>query len=103
MMTALQTKLYALKRDEEQSIQTKGALISIKANTEQTGGAFNLFAVTCLPHYSTALHIHYAEDVALYVLEGALILFWGNERMAAVAGAYFCQPLGTPAWFSGGR
>jgi quercetin dioxygenase-like cupin family protein len=98
-VTALQTKLYALKRDEGQSIQTKGALISIKASTEQTGEAFNLFEVTCPPNYSTALHIHYAEDVAIYVLEGALTLFWGSERMEATAGSYFFQPLGTPHGF----
>lgn len=88
MMTSLQTKPYALQHDEGQSIQIKEALISVKASAEQTGSAFNLFEVTCLPDYTTSLHIHYAEDVAIYVLEGALTVFWGSERIEVVAGAY---------------
>ena len=45
------------------------------------------------------LHIHYTEDVAVYVLEGALTFFWGCERKEAVAGSYFYQPRGTPHGF----
>jgi quercetin dioxygenase-like cupin family protein len=99
MMTALQTKPYVLNHAEGQSVQAKGALIFVKASAQQTEGAFNLFEVTCQPDYTTALHIHYAEDVAIYVLEGALTVFWGSERMEAVAGSYFFQPLGTPHGF----
>ena len=57
---------------------------------------FNLFDVFCPPEYATPLHIHYAEDVAVYVLEGALTFFWGSEKKEAVAGSYFYQPRGTP-------
>jgi quercetin dioxygenase-like cupin family protein len=98
-MKSLQTKPMMLKRDEGQKIQTKGALILVKASAEQTGEAFSLFDVTCLPDYTTSLHIHYAEDVAVYVLEGALTFFWGSEKMEAAAGAYFFQPRGTPHGF----
>ena len=98
-MSLFQTKPYTLNCDEGQNLQALGAQVFVKATTEQTGGAFNLFEVTCPPGYATALHIHYAEDVAVYVLEGALTFFWGTEPKAAVAGSYFYQPRGIPHGF----
>lgn len=76
-----------------------GAWLSVKATSEQTGGAFNLFEVTCPTNYATWLHIHYAEDVAIYVLQGTLTIFWGSEKKEAIAGSYFFQPRGTPHGF----
>jgi quercetin dioxygenase-like cupin family protein len=96
MIASLQTKPYALLCNEGQRLQSLGALISVKATSNQTGGVFNLFDVACPPGFATPLHIHYAEDVAVYVLEGALIFFWGSERKEALAGSYFYQPRGTP-------
>jgi len=98
-MTSIQTIPYALHPDEGQRLRSMGALISIKATSEQTGGVFNLFEVTCPSDYATSLHIHYAEDVAVYVLEGALTFFWGSEQKEAVAGSYFFHPRGTPHGF----
>ena len=95
-MRILQTKPYMLNNEEGQLLQSLGASISIKATSEQTGGAFNLFEVCCPPDYATPLHIHYTEDVAVYVLEGTLTFFWGNEKKEAVAGSFFYQPRGTP-------
>ena len=69
------------------------------AGTQQTGGAFNLFDVICPIEYETPLHIHYAEDVAIYVLEGALEIYWGDEKSQAEAGSFFFQPRGTPHGF----
>jgi len=98
-MISLQTKPYALHIDEGQRLQSLGALVSVKATSEQTGGVFNLFEVSCPPDYATPLHIHYAEDVAVYVLEGTLTFFWGCEKKEAVAGSYFFQPRGIPHGF----
>src|SRR5512134_2087624 len=99
MMRSLQTKPYMLNDEEGQSLQSLGALVSVKATSEQTGGVFNLFEVYCPPEYTTPLHIHYAEDVAIYVLEGALTFFWGSEKKEAVADSYFYQPRGIPHGF----
>ena len=98
-MRPLQIKPYMLNGDEGQFLQSLGALVSVKATSEQTGGVFNLFEVSCPPDYATPLHIHYAEDVAVYVLGGALTFFWGSEKKEAVAGSYFFQPRGTPHGF----
>ncbi len=99
MIPPLQTKPYMLNGDEGQRLQSLGALVFVKATSEQTGGVFNLFDVSCPPDFATPLHIHYAEDVAVYVLEGALTFFWGSEKKEAVAGSYFFQPRGTPHGF----
>lgn len=99
MIASLQTKPYALLCDEGQRLQSLGVLISVKATSKQTGGAFNLFDVSCPPDYATPLHIHYAEDVAVFVLEGALTFYWGSERKEASAGTYLFQPRGIPHGF----
>ncbi len=99
MMRPLQTQPYTLDNEEGQSLESLGTLVSVKATSEQTGGLFNLFEVSCPPGYATPLHIHYAEDVAIYVLDGALAFFCGGERREASAGSYFFQPRGTPHGF----
>lgn len=96
--TSLQTKPYMLN-DGEQRFESLGVLVSIMASTEQTGGAFNLFNILLPLGYETPLHIHYAEDVAIHVLEGALDIFWGDEKQRAEVGSFFFQPRGTPHGF----
>jgi quercetin dioxygenase-like cupin family protein len=99
MMKSIQTKPYMLTNEEGQFLLTLGAQVSIKATSEQTGGVFNLFEVSCPPDYATPLLIHYTEDVAVYVLDGTLTFFWGCEKKDAVTGSYFFQPRGTPHGF----
>lgn len=96
MMRSLQTKPYMLDNEEGQLLQALGGSVSIKATSEQTGSVFNLFEVCCPADYATPLHIHYTEDVAIYVLEGKLTFFWGSEKKEAVAGSFIYQPRGTP-------
>jgi quercetin dioxygenase-like cupin family protein len=98
-MRVLQTKPYMLSNEDGQFLQALGASVSIKATSEQTGGVFNLFEVSGPPDYATPLHIHYTEDVAVYILEGTLTFFWGSEKKEAVAGSFFYQPRGTPHGF----
>jgi quercetin dioxygenase-like cupin family protein len=98
-MRSLQTKPYMLDNEEGQFLQSLGASVSIKATSEQTGDIFNLFEVSCPPDYATPLLIHYTEDVAVYVLEGALSFFWGSDKKEARVGSYFYQPRGTPHGF----
>jgi hypothetical protein len=47
MMPSLQPKPYTLNAEEGQFLQCLGATIYVKATSEQTGGVFNLFEVTC--------------------------------------------------------
>lgn len=98
-MQSLQIKPYTLECDEGQRLEAWGAEVIVKAGTEQTRGAFNLLDVTAPAGFVTPLHIHYVEDVAVFVLEGSLTIFWGDERKEAAAGSYFFQPHGTPHGF----
>lgn len=99
MMRFIQTKPYMLDNEEGQVLRALGASVSIKATSDQTGGVFNLFEISCPPDYATPLLIHYTEDVALYILEGALTFYWGNEIKKAASGSFFFQPRGTPHGF----
>jgi len=96
---SFQTKPYALAPDDGKKIHSYGKLVVIKATSEQTSGVFNLFDVTYQPGYRTSLQIHYAEDVAIYVLEGRLAIFWGSDKQEAVVGSFFFQPQGIPHGF----
>lgn len=98
-MRILQTKPYLLKNEEGQFLQSLDALVSIKATSPQTGGVFNLFEFSCPPGFATPLLIHYTEDVAIYILEGALTFYWGDEKKNAAAGAFTYQPRGIPHGF----
>ena len=98
-MISLETKPYLLIPNEGQCLQALGAWVTVKATSVQSGGVFNLFEVSYPPDYATPLHIHYAEDVAVYILDGALTFFWGDEKKQAAAGSYFYQPRGTPHGF----
>ena len=98
-MRSFQTKPYMVGNEEGNFFCSLGALVSIKATSEQTGGVFNLFDVSCPPDYATPLLIHYTEDVAVYVLEGTLTFFWGIEKKKACDRSFFFQPRGTPHGF----
>lgn len=95
---SLQTKAYSVHKDAPR-FESLGASVSLRAGTDQTGGAFNLFDVVCPAGYETPLHIHYAEDVAIYVLEGALDIHWGSEKQPAGPGCFLFQPRATPHGF----
>jgi quercetin dioxygenase-like cupin family protein len=99
MTASLQIKPYVLECDEGQKLELLGALGFVKANTEQTGAMFNLFEVTGPAGLATPLHIHYAEDVAVFVLEGSLAVYCGEEKNQATPGSFFFQPRGTPHGF----
>jgi len=99
MMRSLHTKPYMLENEEGQCLESLGTLVTIKATSEQTGGVFNLFEVFCPPDYTTPLHIHYTEDVAVYILEGTLTFFLGREKKEVVAGSFLYQPRCTPHGF----
>lgn len=103
-MSSLSINPYTLECDEGQRFQSLGATVLVKASTEQTGGAFNLLELTAPAGFATSLHIHYAEDVGIFVMEGTLTLYWGDQKKDAATGSYLFQPRGTPYGFrvSGG-
>jgi len=100
MTNTFLTTPYTLAHNEGKRIYPFGELlIVVNASSEQTGGTLNLFEAVCPPGFATPLHIHYAEDVAVFVLEGALTSFWGDDKCEACAGSFVFQPRGTPYGF----
>ncbi len=103
MTPALQIDPYRLESNQGEKVEAFGLLLFVKAGTEATGGKFNLFDICCPAGYVTPLHIHYAEDVAVFILEGSLTIFWGEHEKEAAAGSYLFQPHGTPHGFRVGK
>ena len=99
MMASYQTTPYSLEPGKGRKLDWRGAEVVAKATTEQTGGMFNLFEMICPAGFATSLDIHYVEDIAVFVLEGTLTFFWGEERKEAISGSYFYQPRGVPHGF----
>ena len=98
-MTYLKTKPYALRCDEGQKLQSMGALISVKATSEQTGGCSTcsmLLARLVTPRRCTSTTPKMWRSM---FWRAALTFFWGSEMKEAVAGSYFFQPRGTPHGF----
>jgi len=99
LMTSLQTRPYILDPEAEIARLPSGLQVSVKATTIQTGGSFTLLEVAAAPGTSTPVHIHYAEDVAVFVVEGSLRVFFGDREIDAEAGSYAFFPRGTPHGF----
>lgn len=98
-MSFLQSKPYFLSSCEGTKLKMWDVSVCVKATSEQTGGLFNLFEIDCPAGFITSMHIHYMEDVAVFVLHGELMVFWGDERRHATVGSYVFLPRGTPHGF----
>ncbi len=91
---------HALGPGEGESLWWGGALLTVKATAEQTGGEF--FLVEELVPRGTAppLHVHPHDDEYIYVLEGELTFHLGDGRavpsrtVPAPAGTFLHVPKG---------
>lgn len=72
-----------------------GNTIIIAAATEDTAGAFALLDYELAPGFaSLPLHIHTAEDEAIYVLEGWLLVRLGEHEHLLGTGQFVFLPKG---------
>src|SRR5258708_30318299 len=78
---------YVLGKDEGEAIWYVNNRATIKATAAQTGGAFGLVEMLVAPHHPIPLHIHHAEDEALWVLEGQLTVPAGDSTYTAGPGS----------------
>ena len=62
-----------------EALWSVGALLVIKADTERTDGAFDLFEFTAAAGYETPYHVHHDEDELYYVLEGEIDCYSGAD------------------------
>jgi quercetin dioxygenase-like cupin family protein len=75
------------------------SLITFKARSADTGGAFVLFEMLAPRGKATPLHLHPNEDESFYVLEGELLANVDGREVRAGAGGFVSFPRGTPHAF----
>jgi mannose-6-phosphate isomerase-like protein (cupin superfamily) len=71
-------------------------LITVKATTASTGGAFSLCHQLSPPGSATPYHLHHNEDEAFYILNGESIFTCDGKKTVAGPGAYLFLPRGIP-------
>ena len=82
-MTAAEAVVRTAGEGEHRSF-CGGGLMTFKATSEQTGGAFLLFEDRMTGGKVTPLHVHVGEDETFHVLEGELLIhIAGVERTQA--------------------
>src|SRR5690349_20702551 len=89
-------QIHALTHQEGQSFWMLGTLMTLKASAATTNGAFSLIEQVAPPGFATPLHVHHAEDLAFYVLEGEVTFFGGGETIHAPVGTYVYLPRDLP-------
>jgi quercetin dioxygenase-like cupin family protein len=76
-----------------------GEVITFKAGTDDTGGAFTLYQTVLPPQGGPPRHVHHREDEAFYVLEGELLFQVGDQELKAGPGTYLWAPRDIPHTF----
>ena len=90
----------ALTAAEGMLLDMLGDLITFKAFTHQTNGAYCMFEGRTAPGSGVTPHYHPAEDESFYVLEGRYTFIVGDEQIAAGPGTYVFVPRRTVHAFS---
>ena len=85
--------------------------ITHKLTQQQTGGAYYLFEFEFDPESGNRLHVHSYEDEVVYVLEGAIEIRLGDQKLQSVTGGVahlpkhiphaLSNPLKTPSRYLG--
>ncbi len=76
-----------------------GALATIKATGEQTGGRYSLVEILAPDGYEGVLHVHHFEDEGFYILEGELTFYVGDQMIKARPGSFLFGPKDVPHAF----
>lgn len=74
-------------------------LMTVKAGTEQTGGAFTLLEWSAPRGFGPPLHVHHREDEVFYILDGSMDVVCGEQRWAAESGSLVLLPRRVPHAF----
>src|SRR5262245_7106890 len=74
----------------------KTGRLTVKAGGAETGRSVAQLEMNDPRGTATPMHIHRKEDETFYVLEGQIVVFIGDERIALSAGDYAFAPRGIP-------
>jgi len=70
--------------------------VTHKLTHQQTGGAYYLFEFEFDPKSGNRLHVHQHEDEVVHVLEGAIEIRVGDQKLQATAGSVAHLPKQIP-------
>jgi quercetin dioxygenase-like cupin family protein len=73
--------------------------MTVKATTDNTGGAFSLLETTDPPTFRTRMHIHRDAAEAFYVLEGEYVFYVDDAVIRSPAGSFVHVPAGAAHGF----
>jgi mannose-6-phosphate isomerase-like protein (cupin superfamily) len=90
---------FVLLTGEGRNIPLGTFAMSVKADAEQTQGAFTLLEATEPAGFGPPMHIHHDAAEAFYVLEGEYIIFIQDEEYRCPAGSFIHIPQGVPHGF----
>ena len=99
-MTLHTSSPYALARGDGQSTWFLGTLMTTKAGSEATGGAFTLIECLLPPGFAPPPHIHHEEDEGFYLLEGGLTVQCEDAAWEVQPGSFVWLPRGRRHGFS---
>jgi quercetin dioxygenase-like cupin family protein len=74
----------------------KTGRMTVKAGRTETGGSFAQLEMNDPRGTATPMHLHHRDDETFYVIEGEIVVFIGDERIALSAGDYAFAPRGIP-------
>lgn len=90
---------YALTREEGEPRWFLGALATIKADADSTGGRVAVVELEAEQGFGSPLHVHHAEDEWFYVIEGELTFWVGGTIRPTAAGSFVYGPRDVPHTF----
>ena len=73
--------------------------MSVKASSDETGGAFTLLEADEPPGFGPPMHIHHDAAEAFYVVAGEYVIFVEDQEFACPAGSFIYIPAGVPHGF----
>lgn len=75
-------ELQAVHDPPGKALWVVGDLVTLKAGSEDTDGAYSFFELTAMPQAGPPPHIHLRENEAFYILEGSTRSWTTTARSA---------------------
>jgi len=85
---------FILKPGDGRSIDLGGFQMTVKATSQQTGGAFTLLEADEPAGFGPPLHIHRDAAEAFYVVDGEYVIFIEGRETVCPAGSFIFIPAG---------
>jgi mannose-6-phosphate isomerase-like protein (cupin superfamily) len=91
----MRSEAFIMEPRDGRPIHVVGDDVIIKISSRDTEGAFTVFEARTLPLHGPPLHVHYEQDEAWRVLEGAYVFEVDGQEIYAGPGATVFAPRGS--------